>query len=278
VIAPIVQMFRQSVNHVFLPSMSRMHSTGDFGAMLALNSRANAMVALLVYPCSPSPSCSPSPLITLVYTPTYANAAPVMRLYIVGLLALVVELTSILFLLKQGGFSTRVNALVLALALPLSYFGAITWGIVGAALGSVVALFSERALTLARISALTAPRGVQAAGLDVARRHPRGGGIAGLAPGRCCVHAPHSSFSRSRRRCDFAVVYPLALFLTGQRRPSTASSPRCGIPGRNPPPSNNQEHDMDNNPNNFPELAAQPRTGWSRAWPASSARTCSSRC
>ena len=41
VLAPLVQIFRQSVNNVFLPSMSRLQSEGDFKAMLKLNSRAN---------------------------------------------------------------------------------------------------------------------------------------------------------------------------------------------------------------------------------------------
>src|SRR5512141_1625770 len=48
VLAPLVQICRQSVNHVCLPSMSRLQSSGDLAGMLALNSRANAMVALLV--------------------------------------------------------------------------------------------------------------------------------------------------------------------------------------------------------------------------------------
>src|SRR5258708_25185595 len=48
VLGPVVQMCRQSVNHVFLPTMSRHHSSGDVRAMLALNSHANAMRALLV--------------------------------------------------------------------------------------------------------------------------------------------------------------------------------------------------------------------------------------
>jgi O-antigen/teichoic acid export membrane protein len=219
VIAPIVQMFRQSVNHVFLPSMSRLHSSGDFAAMLALNSRANAMVALLVYPLLAFAFVFAEPLIALVYTPTYIGAAPVMRLYIVGLLALVVELTSILFLLKQGGFASRVNALVLALALPLSYFGAITWGIVGAALGSVVALYSERALSLARIAALTATPVAKLQDWTSLAGILAAAGLAALAADGVVrfTHLP-AFVTLAIGGAVLAVVYPLALFVTGQRR------------------------------------------------------------
>lgn len=219
VIAPMVQMFRQSVNHVFLPSMSRLHSSGDFGAMLALNSRANAMVALLVYPLLTFAFVFAEPLISVIYTPTYLEAVPVMRLYIVGLLALVVELTSILFLLKQGGFASRVNALVLALALPLSYFGAITWGLMGGALGSVIALYSERALSLARIAKLT--------GTPVAKLQDwtslagilAAAGIAAIAAGAVLrwTNLPPLGLLACGGAI-LAVAYPAALFVTGQRR------------------------------------------------------------
>jgi O-antigen/teichoic acid export membrane protein len=223
VIAPIVQIFRQSVNHVFLPSMSRLHSAGDFTAMLALNSRANAMVALLVYPLLAFAFVFAEPLISLIYTPTYVSAAPVMRLYIVGLLALVVELTSILFLLKQGGFSTRVNALVLALALPLSYFGAITWGMVGAALGSVIALYSERALSLARISALTSTPVAKLQDWTTLAGILAAAGLAALAAGVVLRFTQlHDFLLLASGGAILAVVYPLALFLTGQRRSLTS--------------------------------------------------------
>jgi len=218
VIAPIVQMFRQSVNHVFLPSMSRLHSTGDFASMLALNSRANAMVALLVYPMLAFAFVFAEPLIALIYTPTYLEAVPVMRLYIVGLLALVVELTSILFLLKQGGFASRVNALVLALALPLSYFGAITWGLMGAAVGSVAALYSERALSLARIAKLTDTPVARLQDWTTLAGILAAAGIAALAAATVLrwTHLPPLALLASGGAI-LAVVYPAALLLTGQR-------------------------------------------------------------
>jgi O-antigen/teichoic acid export membrane protein len=218
VLAPMVMMFRQSVNHVFMPSMSRHHSTGDFKAMLALNSRANSMVALLVYPLLAFAFVFAEPLIELIYTPTYVGAAPVMRLYIVGLLALVVELTSILFLLKQGGFAARVNALVLVLALPMSYFGAITWGLMGAALGSVVALFSERALSLARIARLTQTPVAHLQDWRTLAGILAAAALAALAAGAVLrwTHLPDLALLAAGGAI-LAVVYPAALYVTGQR-------------------------------------------------------------
>jgi O-antigen/teichoic acid export membrane protein len=94
-------------------------------------------------------------VVALVYTRTYIEAAMVMRVYIVGLFAFVVELVSLLFVLGQGGFAARVNGMVLAIALPLSYWGGMELGLAGAAMGSVTALYVERLLSLQRIAKLT---------------------------------------------------------------------------------------------------------------------------
>jgi O-antigen/teichoic acid export membrane protein len=155
VLGPLVQIFRQSVNNVFLPSMSRMQSQGDHAGMLGLNSRANCMVALMVYPMLAFAFVFAEEVVALVYTRTYIEAATVMRVYIVGLVVFVVELVSLLFVLGQGGFAARVNAMVLGIALPLSFWGGMEVGLAGAAMGSVTALYVERLLSLQRISRLT---------------------------------------------------------------------------------------------------------------------------
>lgn len=217
VLAPMVQIFRESVNHVFLPSMSRLQSTGDFEGMLELNNRANAMVALLAYPLLCFAFVFADPLISLVYTRAYLDAVPVLRLYTVALAAFVVELTSILFVLGQGPFAARVNGLVLLISLPLSYYGAVHWGLQGAALGSVSAIYGERVLSLSRIARLTgtpirrlqnwttlvgilAAAAVSALGAGIAIAGFEMPPIARLAAGAGLI----------------ALAYPAALFLTGQ--------------------------------------------------------------
>ena len=155
VLGPLVNLFRQSVNYVFLPSMSRLQAAGDTRGMLHLNSRANVMVGSLVYPLLAYVFAFTEELVTLVYTATYADAAPVMRVCIVGLVALVVELASITLLLRQGTFVMTVNLAGLALALGLNWFLAQHFGLVGAAAGSVVAIYLDRSVTLWRIALLT---------------------------------------------------------------------------------------------------------------------------
>jgi peptidoglycan biosynthesis protein MviN/MurJ (putative lipid II flippase) len=185
--------------------------------MLALNSRANCMVALLVYPMLAFAFVFAEQVVTLVYTRTYVDAVPVMRLYIVGLVAFVVELVSTLFVLRQGAFAARVNALVLAIALPLSLLGAWQFGLAGAAMGSVAALYAERLLTLQRISRLT--------GTPLARLQDWKtlGGLAlasALAAAGASVALHWSDWSTLTTLLAggaiMAAAYPVCLHLTGQ--------------------------------------------------------------
>jgi O-antigen/teichoic acid export membrane protein len=217
VLAPIVQVFRQSVNHVFLPSMSRLQSSGDFKGMLALNSRANGMVALLVYPLLAFAFVFAEEIITLVYTRTYLDAAPVLRLYVVALVAFVVELVSVLFVLKQGPFAARINGMVLLIALPLSLYGAMSWGLTGAAAGSVAAIYAERLLSLARISRLTATPVSRLQDWHVLGCILGAGALAALLAGVALHWAPWSSFARLVAGAALvAATYSAALYVFGQ--------------------------------------------------------------
>jgi len=152
VLGPLVNLFRLSINHAFLPSMSRLHSSGDLAGMLDLNSRANVLVGRMVYPLLAFAFVFAEDLVTVVYTAQYVEAAAVMRVYIVSLVAMVVEVFSLTLLLKEGVFAMRLNLLALTLSVALSWLGAHAFGLPGAAAGSVAALYVDRWFTLRRIA------------------------------------------------------------------------------------------------------------------------------
>ena len=158
VIGMLISVLRRSVNTAFLPSMSKLQAAGDLRGMLELNSRANVMVGALVCPLAAFAFVFAEEIITIIYTPTYLDAAPVMRVYIVGLLALVLELASITLLLRQGPFVVAVNVAALVLAVPVSWFAAQHFGLAGAAAGSVIAIYIDRLVTLRHISRLSGVR------------------------------------------------------------------------------------------------------------------------
>lgn len=155
VLGPILNLFRQSVNFAFLPIMSRRESTGDITGLLELNSRANIMVAAIVFPVFAFIFAFADEIVTLVYTAAYLDAAPVMRVYSVGIYALVVELSALTMLLRQAVFVVGVNAVALVLGVALNWYAALHFGLVGAALGSTFVIHIDRVVTLWRISAIT---------------------------------------------------------------------------------------------------------------------------
>lgn len=135
-----------------MPTMSRMHAGGDVRGVMAMNSRSNAMVGTALYPMLALAFAFAEDIIAVVYTAGYLEAAPVMRIYIVGMAAMVIEVGSVVLLLRQGPFALRITALALAVSVALSWSAAHYFGLAGAAMGSVAAVYLDRALLLRRIA------------------------------------------------------------------------------------------------------------------------------
>jgi O-antigen/teichoic acid export membrane protein len=154
VLGPLMNLFRLSVSCAFLPSMSRLEASGDVRAMLELNSRANIMVGTIVFPLLAFAFVFAEQIVTLVYTATYLPAAPVMRVYIVGIAALVLETASVTMLLRQGPFVMWLNLVALVVAVAIDWWAALRFGLAGAAVGSVSVIYLDRLVTLWRIGKL----------------------------------------------------------------------------------------------------------------------------
>jgi O-antigen/teichoic acid export membrane protein len=151
-VGQVVHIFRHSVMEAFLPSMSRLEAAGDVKGMMEMNARANVMVGRLLYPLLAIAFVFAEEIVTIVYTATYVEAGPVVRMYIAGMAAMVIEVGSVVLLLRQGGYVLGVSALALVVAVAASWLGALELGLPGAALGSVLAIYLDRVLILARVS------------------------------------------------------------------------------------------------------------------------------
>ncbi|TLZ25887.1 MAG: hypothetical protein E6K27_09580, partial [Gammaproteobacteria bacterium] len=154
-LSPLVHLCRVSVQQAFLPSISRLEAAGDLRGMLELNSRGSVLAATLLYPMLAFAFVFSAEIVTIIYTSAYVAAAPVMRIYILGLIALVIEPATLMLLLRQGAFSMRLGVLALALSVTLSWTCASAGGLAGAAVGSVTAIYLEHVGALWRISRCT---------------------------------------------------------------------------------------------------------------------------
>jgi O-antigen/teichoic acid export membrane protein len=154
-VGQVVHIFRHSVMEAFMPTMSRLHAAGDVRAMMEMSRRGNAIVAQLLYPLLAFAFAFAEELITIVYTAAYLEGAAVMRVYIAGMAVMAIEVGSIILLLRQGAFALRINAVALAVSVSASWCAAQVLGLPGAALGSVLAIYLDRALMLRRVSRYT---------------------------------------------------------------------------------------------------------------------------
>lgn len=154
-VGQIVNLFRTSVVEAFFPSMSRMAAAGDMKSAMEMNAHANEIVGWVLYPMLAFLFAFADDLVSLVYTHAYVDAAPVMRVYAVGLLVLVVELASLMQLLRAGVFNAGLYAAMLAVSVAVSWFGGTHLGLPGAAAGSMVAMYLDRIVMLRYIAWLT---------------------------------------------------------------------------------------------------------------------------
>src|SRR5260221_708763 len=155
VLGPLVHLCRQSVFHTVLPSLSRLQAAGDIRGMLKLNSRASVMVGALLYPLLAFAFVFAEEIVTIIYTAAYADAVPVMRVFIVGFAGLVVDLGSTMLVLRQGAYMMRVSLVTLVVSVALSWFSAHAFGLAGAAMGSVTVVYIDYVVILRHIAVCT---------------------------------------------------------------------------------------------------------------------------
>jgi O-antigen/teichoic acid export membrane protein len=78
-----------------------------------------------------------------------------MRVYIAGMVPLVIEMGSLVLLLREGRFALMVTSLALVVSVGLSWTGAHHLGLAGAAAGSVAAVYLDRLIMLRRVARRT---------------------------------------------------------------------------------------------------------------------------
>jgi O-antigen/teichoic acid export membrane protein len=151
-VGQVMAVLRGAVLQAFLPSMSRLQAAGDVRGMLGMNSRGNAIVARLLYPALAFVFVFAEEIVRVVYTASYLEAVPVIRVYIIGILPMAIETGSMVLLLRRGSFALRLTGFTLALSVALSWSAALHLGLAGAAAGSAAAVYVDRVVLLRHLS------------------------------------------------------------------------------------------------------------------------------
>jgi O-antigen/teichoic acid export membrane protein len=167
---PIQGLVRAGLNSVLLPEINRRQAQEDHQGMLALNQRANVVVALALAPCLTFIAVTADELIGSLFGKAYAPAADVTRVYMAVLLIEMVEVTTLMTALRQGRFMAAVDTAMLVLGLAVAWTGARLYGLPGAALGGLfAALIAQGTLFVRARSMLALPWGALQRWGDLAR-------------------------------------------------------------------------------------------------------------
>lgn len=147
VFTPIQTLTRVTVNQVIQPELSRLQSQEDLAGMRELGRRSNLGVALLIWPSIAFITTWAEQILSLLFTPQFAGAAPIVRIYLLTMGIEALDVAMLLMAMRQGRFLMTVDAFVLPVAIGVALAGAKVFGMTGAACGALVgALIAQVAL------------------------------------------------------------------------------------------------------------------------------------
>jgi O-antigen/teichoic acid export membrane protein len=136
---PVAVLVRQAITNSVWPEICRLAMEGQKAAMVRLNCQANGAAAKVLLPVYALLFAIATPVISIVYTPVYADAAFVLQLLLVGLLgSSIIETSSMAKALNIGRPLMTFDAIMLVVSVALSIVCGRLFGLLGVVTGSVI--------------------------------------------------------------------------------------------------------------------------------------------
>lgn len=139
VVTPVATLVRMPVYNAMMPHLNSAHAIGDLPEIARLIAKSNGATAMLLIPIAGGLFATAPELIRLVYTSRYQDAAPIMQVYLVGMMMNAFAVGHVLPAIEKGRFAVLNNGCCLIISVALSIIGVHRWGPIGAAFGSVFA-------------------------------------------------------------------------------------------------------------------------------------------
>jgi O-antigen/teichoic acid export membrane protein len=148
-ITPIVMLVHQAITASSVSAVNRLEAQGDLAGMVRINAAANALSASYLLPVLTFFFVTSGPLITLVYTKSYADAALVTKLICVGFVAATIEVTTLTKALRMQRAVLLFDGSMLVVSIALSVIGGLALGLVGVVVGSAISRYFSTAYYVA---------------------------------------------------------------------------------------------------------------------------------
>lgn len=140
VVQPVASLIRQPVVSAMMPHLNAAHSRGDTNEIARLIAKGSGAAGMLLLPVTGALLVASPTLVETLYTSRYAQAVPVMQIYLVGMAVTTIAVGHVLSAVGKGTFAAHSSFWCLLLSLFLSTAGLHFLGLPGAALGSVLTL------------------------------------------------------------------------------------------------------------------------------------------
>jgi O-antigen/teichoic acid export membrane protein len=136
---PVAALIRQPVCNALMPRLNKAFAEGQSREIQRLFQKGGSVTTLVLVALGGCLLCVAGELVEAVYTSRYADAVPVMRIYLISLMLQGCAAGYVLPALDRGRAAILNNACCLAISIVGSYLGVRYWGLPGAACGSVIA-------------------------------------------------------------------------------------------------------------------------------------------
>lgn len=140
VLSPVATLIRMPVYNAMMPHLNSAHARGDSFEIARLIAKSNGATALLLIPIAGGLFVTAPELIRLVYTSRYQEAAPIMQVYLIGMMMNAFAVGHVLAAIDKGRSAVIISACTLTVSVCLSILGVMYLGLIGAATGSVLTL------------------------------------------------------------------------------------------------------------------------------------------
>lgn len=152
VILSVPSLIRMPVINALMPRLNRSFGSHDLSETARLISLSNGAMAMLLIPVAGGLFICAPEVVELLYTSRYLDAAPVMQVYLIGMMINSVAVGHTLPALGHGKFAAINSGVCLVLSVGLCAVGVRYFGMVGAAAATMLTLAIGELWALARVS------------------------------------------------------------------------------------------------------------------------------
>lgn len=140
---PVIALLRNSLTQVITPRLSKAEAAGNTAEVFKLVRKANLISFVIAFPIMCFIWVNAEDFVSLLFTDAYIGAVPVLQVYMLVMVKRSVDITNIFLIFKKQNFIFHLNAWLLPVSIGMSLAFSYVFGMVGAAIGSVVCIFIQ---------------------------------------------------------------------------------------------------------------------------------------